>query len=292
MKKCIVCKVLHNRTKFCSDKCKDINWIKNNYERRKEIKNKYNKTNYINNKDIRKEQMKIYREDNQEYFKKYNKMYYINNKDKLMKKMKDYCNTENYKKSKKKYYINNKEIIKEKAKNYYYDNINECQEKHKIYRDNNKEHLNNYNKNYYHNNKEVDKVRCKKWREDNKEYYREYCRKSFINKRNSDVEFRILCNLRRRIHHALMGENKSARTIELLGCDIDFLKVHLEKTALRNGYMNFNIEDFDGKDFYLDHVLPVSSFDLCNVEEQRRCFNFMNLQILSALDNLRKGSKV
>ena len=38
-----------------------------------------------------------------------------------------------------------------------------------------------------------------------------------------------------------------------------------------------------------DHVRPCSLFDLTDLEEQKKCFNFKNLQPLWAEENLSKG---
>jgi hypothetical protein len=43
--------------------------------------------------------------------------------------------------------------------------------------------------------------------------------------------------------------------------------------------------------WHIDHIKPVSSFDLTLPEEQLKAFNFKNLQPLWAKENLEKGSK-
>ena len=39
----------------------------------------------------------------------------------------------------------------------------------------------------------------------------------------TDVNYRLICNTRRRIHHALKGESKSSSTREILGIDGELL---------------------------------------------------------------------
>lgn len=47
-----------------------------------------------------------------------------------------------------------------------------------------------------------------------------------------------------------------------------------------------------GSYWHVDHIIPCSSFDLTNPEEQKKCFHFTNLQPLTAVDNMRKSSKI
>jgi hypothetical protein len=44
-------------------------------------------------------------------------------------------------------------------------------------------------------------------------------------------------------------------------------------------------------EWVVDHIRPCASFNLINIDEQKECFNYKNLQPLWALDNLQKGSK-
>jgi len=111
------------------------------------------------------------------------------------------------------------------------------------------------------------------------------------NRYKTDISYRLKMNLRSRIRNALNGKNKSASTIELLGCTIEELKQHLQSTALKNGYKDFDIESYSGLDYHIDHIKPCSSFNLEDEEEQRKCFHHTNLQILTATTNLKKGDK-
>ena len=44
--------------------------------------------------------------------------------------------------------------------------------------------------------------------------------------------------------------------------------------------------------FHLDHIVPLSSFDLSNKEQLQQAFIWSNMQILTVEENLRKGAKV
>lgn len=85
---------------------------------------------------------------------------------------------------------------------------------------------------------------------------------------------------------------KKSHTMELIGCDLLFLKKHLQQTALNNGYFNFDINNFSGKEYHVDHIIPINAFNINCDYHQKLCFNWSNLQILKAKINGIKGSKL
>lgn len=140
---------------------------------------------------------------------------------------------------------------------------------------------------YYIENRKKIMNRAANYKKNNRERYNARKRQRKID----DPEFRILTLCRERIRQALKNNYKSETTKKLLGCTINELKKHLQKTAIENGYINFNINNYSGKDYHVDHIKPCALFDLSKKLEQKKCFNYTNLQILSAIDNLEKGDK-
>jgi hypothetical protein len=108
--------------------------------------------------------------------------------------------------------------------------------------------------------------------------------------RREVLEVRILGALRNRLCDAVKGRNKSAKTQELLGCSVEYLKRYLEGRFLPG--MSWDNWGHVGKVWHIDHIRPCASFDLTDPEQQRACFHYTNLQPLWAVDNIRKGAKV
>ena len=99
---------------------------------------------------------------------------------------------------------------------------------------------------------------------------------------------KIAAAIRTRVYNLLRYGYKSKSTQELLGTTYKGLKEHLEK-QFKEG-MSWENYGFYG--WHIDHILPLSSFDLTKAEEQKKAFHYTNLQPLSAKENLQKYSKI
>lgn len=106
-------------------------------------------------------------------------------------------------------------------------------------------------------------------------------------KRNTDINYRLASALRSRIWKAIKTNSKSAGTVELLGCSIRELKLHLE-SFFKRGMTWENYGTF----WHIDHVMACSKFDLSIPAHQKQCFHWKNLRPLKAIDNLSKGKKI
>jgi hypothetical protein len=93
-------------------------------------------------------------------------------------------------------------------------------------------------------------------------------------------------NLRRRLYKVLKGFNKSAHTMELIGCSIDHLITHLEK-QFKTGMTWDNYGQW-----HVDHIKPLTSFNLDEPEQQRCACHYTNLQPLWADENKSKGNRI
>lgn len=94
--------------------------------------------------------------------------------------------------------------------------------------------------------------------------------------------------LRRRFEKAIKLKHKSALVKSYTGVTLAELRVHLEK-QFQPG-MTWTSHGFEG--WHIDHIKPVSTFDLTVLEQRQACFHYTNLQPLWKKDNLAKGAKI
>ena len=184
----------------------------------------------------------------------------------------------------------------------------EKKEYHKEYREANKEKIAKYreankenNKEYYQANKEIILANNKKYREankesilaNNKEYRKnnkhkksDYFNNYQKNRKKTDLLFKLKCNLSNRIRAALKNKKiiKSQSTLNMIGCDLETIKAHLEKQFTKG--MNWENQG----EWHIDHIIPCASAK--TEEELIKLFHYTNLQPLWAIDNILKKDKI
>lgn len=143
---------------------------------------------------------------------------------------------------------------KDKFKKYYQDNREDILRKRKI---------------YYRNNR--DKIVAK-----NSKYISDRTRE--------DIDFKIRRVLRSRLNHALNKNNKAGSAIRDLGCTIEELKKHLEDQFVEG--MSWDNHGLHG--WHIDHIIPLSEFNLTDPEELKKACHYTNLQPLWSKDNWSK----
>ena len=107
----------------------------------------------------------------------------------------------------------------------------------------------------------------------------EYNRKRY----QDNLQVRLAQVLRSRIGNAI----KYGSAVRDLGCTIVEFKMYIEK-QFKEG-MTWDNWSLNG--WHLDHILPLSSFDLTHKEEFLVAANYNNYQPLWAYDNRSKGGK-
>tara|TARA_R110000744_G_scaffold20094_10_gene52758 strand:+ start:761 stop:1582 length:822 start_codon:yes stop_codon:yes gene_type:complete len=236
-----------------------------NKERIKEQKRGY----YLKNKER-------YKEDylkNREQRKEYNKKYYSKNKEHI----KEYNSRPKNIEHRKEYRLKNKEKRAKSQKKYNLKNIDKIKE----YRLKNREHILEQKRNYYYETREHVK-------EYNSRPETQERRRNRINNRyNTDINFRLVAICRSRTLKALKGFDKSAPTMELIGCTPDELRTHIESKF--EPWMTWENQGVGGWD--VEHIKPMSKFDFRCPVQQRACCHWSNLQPMEHLENIKKGNK-
>ena len=124
--------------------------------------------------------------------------------------------------------------------------------------------------------KNLDKIKI--YNEENRERRNIYLK----NKRETDINFRLIRNTRNRIYKSLKGMTKQSSTKEIFGIDIDIYRKWLEFQFTPE--MNWsNIE--------IDHVKPICMFDVTKAEQLKEAFFWKNTQTLLKQDHQKKGTK-
>jgi len=127
----------------------------------------------------------------------------------------------------------------------------------------------------------------------NSEYFQENKESIKLRRREryaTDLQFRISCNLRNRLGKAIKGRVKKGSAIKDLGCSIEEFKRHIEN-KFKPG-MSWENYGFGILKWNVDHIIPLSSFDLQNREEFVKACHYTNLQPLWHIDNMIKSDKI
>jgi hypothetical protein len=110
-------------------------------------------------------------------------------------------------------------------------------------------------------------------------------RKRYKERYKSDIDYKLVCNIRSRIWHAIKGHIKGLNIRELLGVDIEVYKKYLE------GLFQEGMSWENHGEWEIDHIKPCDCFDLSKLEEQKSCFHYTNTQPLWKLNNRKKSNK-
>jgi hypothetical protein len=159
-------------------------------------------------------------------------------------------------------------------------------EKVRLYRREHKKR--NYRKNYPAIAKSY-----KKWYAKNKEHRRDWWREWY--KKNNTPIRKLKASLRSRVYYSLKTcqqkrhEPLSQRTLSLIGArSYEEVLSYIEKQFI--GGMSW--ENHGRKTWHIDHIIPLSSFDLQKEEERLKAFHYTNLRPVWASENLTKKDRL
>lgn len=186
-------------------------------------------------------------------------------------------------------YPRDKEKSNRSARMRYQLNKTKNQERRKLYRIKNKEKAQLAEKQYRIKNKELVNARSRSWRERNKQY--DSLRNSIYQKkrRQTDINYALKIKLRNRLRDALRGNFKIGSSVRDLGCSIDFFKSYLQ-SKFEPG-MTWENQGRSRGQWQIDHIIPLSSFDLTKREEFLKACHYSNMQPLWMEQNNAKHNR-
>jgi hypothetical protein len=181
------------------------------------------------------------------------------------------------------------------------NNIDKLREAKRKYTERNLEKVRKSKSEYHLKNREKILIKQKFYYNKNKEQIlakdKEYRKRLDVKKRQSerrkerklqDPGYKAVCNLRRRICSIIRRNSKAETSKKLLGCDKDFLVQYLASKFIEG----MTWDNYGPKGWHIDHIIPCSSFDMSDPEQQKQCFHYTNLQPLWAEDNRKKSGKL
>jgi hypothetical protein len=107
-------------------------------------------------------------------------------------------------------------------------------------------------------------------------------------RRHDDPLFKLAHALRRRLTSAIKRGQKSGSAVDDLGCSVEEFKLYIE-SKFQPG---MTWENYTYHGWHLDHIVPLSAFDLSSPEEFKRACHYTNIQPLWKLANLSKSDKI
>jgi len=150
----------------------------------------------------------------------------------------------------------------------------------------NRETILKRNRESYQRNKESWKKHKKEYTVKNKGKIRIRANKFEKRKRKEDPKWKLIKNYRDRIRKACNSSKLPKSKIKYLGCTGEEFKAHLESKFTSD--MNWNNY---GSYWVVDHIIPISWFNVENESCRNKAFHYTNTQPLVALLNAIKRDK-
>jgi hypothetical protein len=127
------------------------------------------------------------------------------------------------------------------------------------------------------------KEQHRKWREKNPETWKRLRQKQ-IQRRRKDPVYKAINNVRKRLREVLKNKRAARSTV---GCTRNEFMQHIESKFKRGMHWNNY-----GTHWHMDHIVPVSAFDLSDPYQAKMVNHWTNLQPLEAKKNIEKSNTI
>lgn len=153
-------------------------------------------------------------------------------------------------------------------------------------------------KEYYIKNREILLLKASSYRKNNREKFLSAMKKSYRKRDKKElwaiyrhryatnIQHRLSSLLRSRLGKVISRKQKVGSSIKDLGCTLSELQNHLELQ------FKFGMSWDNHGLWHIDHIKPLSAFNLEDRKQFLEACNYKNLQPLWAKDNLQKRNKM
>lgn len=173
------------------------------------------------------------------------------------------------------YYAGNREKLDAKSRQYRLDNLERCRKLEDIRSKKSRALDPNF------------KSKVTSYRVANREKFNAWRASWKRNRLKSDPIFYLETSVRNRLNEAIRrcGYTKRSKTLQALGCDWEFFKLHIERQFL-SGMSWEKI----GSEIHIDHITPMASAK--SLDDVLALSHFTNLRPMWAKDNQSKGARI
>lgn len=219
-----------------------------------------------------------------------NRAYHIANREAILAKQRDYrkVNKQKMLLASREWNRKNRARVNATTKAWNEANKYRVKELNRIFHQKNKDAIRNRKRAWREANFDHVKRLKKAWCDANQELVRSSRNRRHSHRIKTDAAFNLMCRVRSRVSEVLARAmvRKQVRTIELVGCTGSELKEWIESQFIEG--MSWE----NRSEWHIDHIIPLSKFDLADPAQQGAAFHYTNLQPLWAKDNLKKSDKV
>ena len=126
------------------------------------------------------------------------------------------------------------------------------------------------------------------YRERNREKIKNYKKHYMRKRKESHLNFTLICNIRTRTNKAFISQNikKTNKTIDLLGCSPEFFRRWIVHQLYGDMTENY------GSVWTLDHCYLLSKTNLSDKNEMIKSTSWINIRPMYSTENNLKGSKI
>ena len=230
-----------------------------------------------------------YQQDNPDKIKKSQSKWYQNNREAILAKNKAIYVPGSEKEKRRKRYEKNKDREIERSKAWQEKNKDKFKAYAKEWREQNADIIKEKHAEHYQKNKEKINKRTSEWQKAN----RDKVNIRWRHRMKTDPQFKLGVLLRIRLNEALKNNHKTGSAVKDLGCSIADLKVYLEglfyPDPVSGTPMTWDNWTKNSAGWQIDHIKPMTSFDLTDPAQLKEACHHTNLRPLWHADHILKS---